>query len=462
MINAQNIKSKKTALTTALGNNAKSPANKIILDHETGEQVVFEIKDGQYRHVLSPEQAQSQRFALQNASRALLPYNRVAKCQRLKVKGISEVSVCKTPQGTGVYKGLQTCGSVWDCPVCSAKVGARRAEECKQGLEKWLEMDGKVYFITLTFPHTNEQSAMELREKQRVALNFLKSNGEYKKLKKRLRYQGVIRSLEVTYGKKNGFHPHTHELFLCKNATTFGDIKNVLFPIWRKACHKAGLGIPNQAHGVDVQGGQKAAEYINKFGQELTLSHLKKAKNDRHTPFSMLAAYHYDNDKELGQKFVEYSDAFFCSRQIFWTNGLKDLLGVSDMSDEELATLQDQKATEVTTIDSPRWEAVTYYKQRASVLQVASTQGKLAADKLVEALYDKWIFSDAKMQKDSLKLRDSIRKQNAKESAENSLAKRTDMKGRMAHALYVNDLEFFERARKIKQSTIVHYEKFIQ
>ena len=39
--------------------------------------------------------------------------------------------------GSAYYCGLETCGNVWLCPVCSAKIHHRRAAELREALATW-------------------------------------------------------------------------------------------------------------------------------------------------------------------------------------------------------------------------------------------------------------------------------------------------------------------------------------
>ena len=51
------------------------------------------------------------------------------------------------------YAGLATCGSIWACPVCSAKIRNTRAEEISAAAARWDLAGNSVYMITLTAPH---------------------------------------------------------------------------------------------------------------------------------------------------------------------------------------------------------------------------------------------------------------------------------------------------------------------
>ena len=64
---------------------------------------------------------------------------------------------------TASYGGLQTCGSVWVCPVC----GAQRwwnvaAGEIQQAMAQHRACGGEVHLLTLTAPHTRFDVLEEL------------------------------------------------------------------------------------------------------------------------------------------------------------------------------------------------------------------------------------------------------------------------------------------------------------
>src|SRR4029453_11005378 len=83
------------------------------VDPETGE-ILGLARD--------PANSRWERFALQAAARGVLPGSRAANRARLRAKG-REVQVIRSREHkTASYKGLQTCGSVWGCPVCAAKI----------------------------------------------------------------------------------------------------------------------------------------------------------------------------------------------------------------------------------------------------------------------------------------------------------------------------------------------------
>lgn len=363
-----------------------------VINEFTGEVKQVKKHGWGETEVLTPEQILFEKFALQSSVRKLLPKSRTAKCTRLTTGG--EVAVLKSVKhNKSHFGGLQTCGSVWSCPVCSAKVSSRRREETLQAMKMHLEQSKSIYFITLTFPHYQQDSLVDLRKKQSLALKYYRKSYEFKKFVKESGYQGAIRALEVTFGLSNGWHPHTHEIVFCDNKVTFGSIKQRLFKAWYNACFKAGLPKPSYKNGIDVKGGDKAGEYVNKYGSELALGHAKKARNGRYSPYDLLRAYHHEGDKQLGAKFVEFSEGMKGSRQLFWSPKLKSKFGINEMTDEDIAQLQEDSAIEQGRIPLIKWRAVIRYQHRATVLTLSQNHGFELTSQFIDGLFSKYVSS---------------------------------------------------------------------
>ena len=80
--------------------------------------------------------------------------DRLRACGHTAVDG-SGVMVRMTPGSSGSscragFAGLATCGSVWACPVCAAKVAAERAGELGAVLTAAGEAGHQVAMVTLT------------------------------------------------------------------------------------------------------------------------------------------------------------------------------------------------------------------------------------------------------------------------------------------------------------------------
>lgn len=306
--------------------------------------------------------------------------------------------------GKGFYTNLQTCGSVWVCPVCAAKISERRRLELSGCLRKWGEMGGEVRHLIQTVRHNQGQSLLEVLDGIGHARKFMRNRKPWKK-KVAPFLAGTVRALEVTYGE-NGWHAHIHELLFIRpglNMLEWLNMVNGLGEIghmWRDACLSAGMGEPDPVHGIKIQNGQYAAAYAAKWGLEceMTKTHIKQARGrGGYTPFDLLREYKDGegpvaeggrggtalppppsgtgpNRTGLKALFQEYAVAFKGKRQLVWSEGLKALLGIEDASDEELAA-RPEEGDELGNLDLDTWKLVVKAKKRGELAAIAGAYG---------------------------------------------------------------------------------------
>ena len=133
---------------------------------------------------------------------------RVRKCGRVPTgEGVTVVDHA----GVAHYAGLTTCGSIWACPVCSAKIRAGRAEEIAAGAASWDQAGNSIYMITLTAPHDMGMKLSALLPVIADSFRAVISGRAWLKVKAAAEVAGTIRSVEITHGA-NGWHPHLHVL----------------------------------------------------------------------------------------------------------------------------------------------------------------------------------------------------------------------------------------------------------
>lgn len=333
-----------------------------------------------------------ERFALQSVARDILPDSRTAKCLRIRAHE-RDVEVWKSKgHGTASYGGLQTCGSVWTCPVCAAKIAERRRLEIQAAMAQHRAQGGEVQLLTLTTPHTRFDVLEELLARQAKALQAFLRDKTVKKVFQEMGYQGQIRAWEGTHGRKgtnNGWHPHFHflQFVLVKgDEGQLMDWKTRLYLRWDAYCQKAGLGSPSFAHGIDLQDGQQASNYVSKWGleDEMTKAHIKKGKAGGETPFDLLRAVLADkNDKQAVALFAEFARCFKGKRQLSWSNGLKARFNQAEKDDQELAAEIEDSAELLGQITPDQWRDVLRVKARAVVLELAAAAGWPAVQKFL-------------------------------------------------------------------------------
>jgi hypothetical protein len=323
-----------------------------------------------------------------------LNWHRTTVCKRVN---IGQVQIHKSKKhGKTFYGGLQTCGSVWACPVCANKIQARRTLEIRKAF-KWAYKEElhQIMMVTFTYSHGISDKLFETMKKHTLAMKKFREHRDYTTLMKEIGYKGLIRSLELTYGG-SGWHPHTHELFVINPLVDEKDIKRRILALWQKICTSVGLLDKDnekqikafQKHSVDIVFNAKDSDYIAKQNggndkcwgadREMARASSKKGKKTGKSPFQLLSESEKDSTyKEL---FVEYAMAMKGKAQLFWSRGLKAKVGVDEKTDEQLAEEQTDTADTLALLSSEHWKKVLSLdndskKVRAELLIIARKEG---------------------------------------------------------------------------------------
>jgi len=292
--------------------------------------------------------------------------------------------------GTCSYKGLQTCGSVWACPVCAAKISERRRLEMRSAIDRHIASGGGVYLLTLTNAHHFGDDLRELLAGQAKALLAFNGDRASRKVFADMDCIGQVRATEVTHGRlrrvNNGWHPHFHILLFAAAGVDLVEFQQRLAARWISACGRSGLKLPSLEHGVKLDDGKFAADYAAKWGldHEMTKGHIKKA-NDGETPFDLLRAYLGDCDKQAGALFVQFAEAFKGKQQLRWSPGLKKHFQIGEITDEELANQQDDKAVLLGQITLEQWRHICKVEARTLVLELAE-KGWEAVERFLDSI----------------------------------------------------------------------------
>jgi len=323
----------------------------------------------------SPAKLRLEKFALQSAARKLLPDSRTAKCLRLRQAYQDGVDVFRSLEHkTTSYGGLQTCGSVWACPVCANKISERRRLEVSDAISQHETAGGEVLLLTLTNPHTRNDDLHDMTKAQAKAMSRFTGCRAVRSIFSDIGFIGSIRAWEVTHGQANGWHPHFHILLFVNFGVDREALEEKLYTQWAKACDKSGLAAPSRVHGVKVDNGSKAAKYVSKWGldYEVTKGHIKKAtKIGGRSPFDLLRSYLYDEDKQAGALFFTFSKVYKGKRQLYWSKGLKEHFSVKDITDEETAAKQDDRAELMGKIELDEWKIILKFELRGEILELA-------------------------------------------------------------------------------------------
>jgi hypothetical protein len=300
------------------------------------------------------------------------PLERQCHCLRTLNSRSAVIDLFKNKESMRAYfYGLQTCGSIFSCPICAVKISEHRQKEIEQLLE--ITQDYHHYLITLTIPHYISQSCAEVKQKFSDARRRFRNWGPVKRnqsffpfrqVMQHYQYDGSVTTVEVTYGE-NGWHIHSHELFVFKKPIQdLEKFRSIVFDNWLKAVDYSGIEIKNikAFYRRSVQVDHLRGDHVNRMTtyltkvdmatwgipQELTKGFIKNSENENLTPFGMLHKINDEKDpvksaslyKHYAPLFWEYCKAFKGSQMIRFSKGLKQLYEIGLMSNEEIVNGQ--------------------------------------------------------------------------------------------------------------------------
>jgi hypothetical protein len=369
------------------------------IDNKTGEIYIFDAKGkgNNRKYILKSYRNQlDDRLSLQRVMQKLLPEFRVSKCLCCVQDKHKPLTVFKSAaHGSVSVSNLQTCGSVWHDPFCAAKITEKRRKELNQAVEKHKENGGSISLVTRTIPHTKKDSLLSLRDRFRLADKYMKKHRQFKKMRGAFGVFGDVKAFEITATWQNGWHLHVHEVYF-HNAGAFdgealannssysaflANFQNTYSDIWIDSALKAGFDAPSKAHGLTVQNGDFAAEYIAKWGHEpestwdasaeLTKGHIKNSKKG-FTPFELMRLYRDTGDERLVPILREYAHTMHGQQQLIWSKGLKQAFGIGEKSDEELSDELDDLAEELGILSPVQWKYIIKRDLRSEFFYFAS------------------------------------------------------------------------------------------
>lgn len=273
-------------------------------------------------------------YLLKDLDRPGKDRQRVTTCRFAVVSKVEPVFVMHG-ESRAWYEGLQVCGSVWSCPVCSDRISKIRKDEANEALHYARENKLHVHMVTMTASHQLGDDLRQLKETMTAAWRKMQRRRDWATLKK-TDLVGTIRVLEVTHGAANGWHPHFHMIVLAKR--NIETELQALAGSWVTSLEAVGM-TASLERGWDVQDGGEAGSYLAKWGaaEELAFHGRKRGRNGSRTAFQLLADYTEKGDKRAGELFREFAVAFKGSQQMVWSAGLKTLVGVEELDDEEAA-----------------------------------------------------------------------------------------------------------------------------
>lgn len=274
--------------------------------------------------------------------------------------------------GFAHFSGLERCGSIWACPVCSAVIRAERAREIGAALEAAHVGGLGVLFTTFTLRHRQADALRFSLDVVLKAFTRMVRGRPWRRLCERIGYVGFIRATEVTYGG-NGWHPHLH-LAIVTSAPLSDDLcasfEAEVSTLWRSAVEALGGRLPSRQHGVKVLAADgavdgisdyvsKAQEHVGKqrrsVALELARGDLKTGRAGSVMPFELL-----DDDTRSPQimaLWCEYVEGSKGRRAFSWSKHLRDRLlpGAEELEDDQILD-RAERGELLGLIDGASWD----------------------------------------------------------------------------------------------------------
>jgi hypothetical protein len=312
-----------------------------------------------------------------------------------KVSRLRRVSVCRRhPTGEGVivgrrgvrahYSGLQTCGSVWSCPVCSARIQAERADELLRAVERAHACGLKVALLTLTMRHRKRDKLTSLWDALSHAWQpAIATDRAVRRARDAVGLLGWARRVEATHGLK-GWHLHVHALLFYRDGSKLAELREAIWTGWLRRLRSQGLDAV-QKHGIVLQeldleqAREQISGYLNKATYEQTSGSAarelagqigKTGRNGNRAPFDVLADFvRFGLASDLAI-WREWESASKGRRALTWSKGLREQLLVDiERTDEEIAADNDGDQVDVALLHWVTWGEIVARRLEAELLE---------------------------------------------------------------------------------------------
>lgn len=230
--------------------------------------------------------------------------------------------------------GVQTCGSIWSCPVCASRKAVEKGRFVQNAIA-WAGDNGLIpVMVSLTARHHARMPLKAFKTAFKAAWGDFTNRRSWKAFKRNFGAVHWVANREVTHGE-NGWHYHMHWLvFVDKRvlAVTTGEaLQQKLTPDWLHCLERQGMdGLPEFALRVSAHG-NVGEKYLIKIGltveskdddlhYELTGGMNKKGSR---TVWDILRhAYYGDGNSE--RLYIEYVEAMQGDNFITTSHGLTE------------------------------------------------------------------------------------------------------------------------------------------
>lgn len=238
----------------------------------------------------------------------------------------------------------------------------------------------RTLLVTFTLQHTSANSLPTVFGALMKARQLLVSGRAARVFNSRYQIAGMVRSLELTFGQ-NGWHPHLHVLMFAEAEIPLLAFEADIKTRWSECVAAAG-SYASWEHGCDVRfTDADIAAYVAKWGKEpawtpaheLTKAASKMGRRNGRTPMQLLADY-LAGDQRAGLLWLQYAVVLKGQRQLYWTPGLRERLGLDEeKTDEQIAVEEDEIAVILSSLSVGAWRVIIANDARGELLEVANS-----------------------------------------------------------------------------------------
>ena len=275
---------------------------------------------------------------------------RVKKCGRVVITSDGTVGVRANGESVG-YAGLHTCGSVWACPVCNAKIQSVRRLEVGVALASVHANGGGAAFGAITVRHHAGQRLGGLLDALTYGIARIGQDKTVRRLRVEMGYVGSMQALEFTIGR-NGWHPHRHPLPIFDRPCDPDQLIELHFAQLRAFAagveargYESPTALGNVLKPIELGDADTLSDYFTKstytadgVAWEATSTQTKKGRAGGRTPWQLLDSVRINGDADDLELWNEYELATKGKRALTFSRGLREKLGLNaERSDESIA-----------------------------------------------------------------------------------------------------------------------------
>ena len=308
------------------------------------------------------------------------------------------VSVRKTSGYEAVVFGnTWTCGNVWLCPTCQSVILARRSDEIAKFGEWAVSNDKHVVMLTFTASHSAHGTLEEFATKFQSSYGKFWNRSYMKRLQDKLGMKVEdlseaprIKVIETKYSFVNGWHWHAHVLIVVDKKADIIPYIPLLKSKWVECCAAVGLK-STYDNGLDVLVGKNAKQanaFARYMAKEMTSGAIKVSRaNDGITRYSIfsLAAECAVKEVDAPGEVQKYRDAIadyaywtHGKKLCVWSGGLKDAVGLREITDEGILEEKEDAANTVCGLLSVAWKYVARHAAHNAVKRIVLDGGGAA------------------------------------------------------------------------------------